>query len=92
MLTVSCNTQYVRHESTSPKKFLNDIKSNLSGKEIKVTLLNDSTFIADEFSQNEDEIILKYPSFSDEKKIPVSDVKGINYQKYAADNLSAVIE
>ncbi len=92
LLISGCSTHYVRSEGTSKKAFLNNTISDLSGKTIKVTLLNDSTITADEFLQSEDDLILKYPSFSKIKKIKPTDAANINYQKHTPNNLSAVIE
>jgi len=81
MLFVGCSSTYRVNDFSSKEKFYNDFNNSFKSKEVKVTLINDSTFTADKGVVVKNNLVVCYSTVEDKRpqKFILSDLSAINF-------------
>ncbi|MGA7720342.1 MAG: hypothetical protein WCA84_04120 [Ignavibacteriaceae bacterium] len=88
---IGCSSTYKISDFSSPEKFYKDFNKSADGKILKITLHDDSSFIATQGANVSNDSLTYHTMVQKEEAINKADIKDIKYYGTDMTNLSATI-
>jgi len=94
LLFAGCSSTYRVNDFSSKEKFYNDFNNSFKTKEVKVTLINDSTFTASEGTIIKDSTLISYVKVEEKKNMFLarSDLREINFENNEINTAAVVLK
>ena len=82
LLFIGCSSTYRVNDFSTKEKFYDDFNNSFKTKEVKVTLINDSSFTANEGAVIKDSTLISYVKVKEKKNMFLarSDLREINFE------------
>jgi len=94
LLFAGCSSTYRVSDFSSKEKFYNDFNNSFKSKEVKVTLINDSTFTASEGAVVKDSTLISYVKVEEKKNMFLarSDLREINFENNEINTATVMLK
>jgi len=79
LILIGCSSTYTTKDFSSKEKFYEDFNKSVENKNVKVTLMNDSSFNSRENTRIANDTLYFMSNLQAEKKIPLSEIQSIKH-------------
>ncbi|MFA6599158.1 MAG: hypothetical protein WCS69_15650 [Ignavibacteriaceae bacterium] len=94
LLFIGCSSTYRVNNFYSKEEFYNDFNNSVKSKEVKVTLINDSSFTASEGAIIKDSTLISYVKVKEKNNmfLALSDLREINFENKDIKTASVLLK